>query len=105
MSALRRLLGSPVGPSLIALVALVAAGFAVLALTWRGLAPRDRVADQLPFVISGGFGGLGLIAVATTVLVIQHRRIGEAHDHAELREVVAAAAAVLDAARRSGGTG
>ena len=55
-------------------VLLVVAGFIALFLAWNGAANRDFVQGQLPYVISGGMVGLGLIGAGLTVVNIKSRR-------------------------------
>lgn len=56
-------------------VVLVAAGFVALFLAWNGAAGLDHVEGQLPYLISGGLVGLGLIGAGLTIAVVQaHRR-------------------------------
>lgn len=56
-------------------VVLVAAGFVAIFLAWNGAAGLDYVEGQLPYVISGGLVGLGLIGAGLTVAIVQaHRR-------------------------------
>jgi hypothetical protein len=55
-------------------VALVVAGFIALFLAWNNAANRDFVEGQLPYLISGGMVGLGLIGAGLTVVNIQSRR-------------------------------
>lgn len=49
-------------------------GFALLAFGWGRVAGLTSVALQVPYVISAGFTGLGLIAVGCTVVAVQARR-------------------------------
>ena len=55
-------------------VALVVAGFIALFLAWNGAASKDYVQGQLPYLISGGLVGLGLIGAGLTVVNVQARR-------------------------------
>jgi hypothetical protein len=61
-------------------LALVVAGFIVLFLAWNGAAGVDYVEGQLPYVLSGGLVGMGLIGAGLTVVNVQARR----QDQAEL---------------------
>lgn len=50
------------------------AGFITIALGWNGMA-REACADcQLPYIVSGGAGGLGLILFGTALLVLAQIR-------------------------------
>lgn len=61
-------------------VGIVAVGFVVIFLGWNGAAERDFVEGQLPYVISGGITGLGIVAIGIAVAVVEARR----RDTAEL---------------------
>ena len=95
-----RRLADPLIASVVTLVMLGAAGFVTLVLAWRGVAAEVSVSDQVPFLVSGGIAGLAIIGFAAGVLMIQHRRLLEAHRRAELEDVIGVAAALLAAARR-----
>lgn len=71
---------------------LVVAGFATIIAAWAALAPKLEVPLQLPYVVSGSFAGLGLIATGLTVINVQvTRRL-----NARRRDRIDA---ILDAAR------
>lgn len=56
-------------------LAFTALGFGFIVLGWNGAAGLDRVPGQIPYLLSGGLVGLGLIVVGATVaLVTQLRR-------------------------------
>lgn len=55
-------------------VVLVVAGFLAIFLAWNGAAGLDYVEGQLPYVISGGLIGLGLIGAGLTVVLVQSQR-------------------------------
>lgn len=70
-----------------------AVGFGLLAYAWGKVAGLTNVALQVPYVISAGFTGLGLIAVGCTLVAVQARRQdAAARDQrlAELGEVLEA---------------
>lgn len=60
----------------------VAAGFVVIGLGWFGAARKDTVPEQFPYVISGGFTGLGLLITGAALLITQSFR----RDHDRLHE-------------------
>lgn len=66
--------GSPV----MAGVVLVVAGFVVMFLGWNNSANRDFVQGQVPYLISGGMIGLGLVGAGLTVVNVQARRADQA---------------------------
>lgn len=55
-------------------VGLMAAGFLLIVLAWNGAASVDFVQGQIPFLISGGVAGLGLIGGGLTLALIQELR-------------------------------
>lgn len=95
MSRLRTRLGDPYTSSLIVIVALGLAGLAGIALGAAGAADARTLDAQLPFVASGGLGGLALVLVAVGLHAAQRRRLAGARRRAELDRVIEAAAALL----------
>jgi hypothetical protein len=68
-----------------------ALGFGLLAFGWGRVAGLTNVALQLPYVVSAGFTGLGLIAVGCTLVSVQARRqdaVARDRRLAELGEVL-----------------
>ena len=61
-------------------VALVVVGLVALFLAWNGAAGVDHVEGQIPYLISGGLLGIGLVGAGLTVVNVQARR----QDTAEL---------------------
>jgi hypothetical protein len=61
-------------------VGLVALGAIVIFLAWNGAAGKDYAQGQLPYLISGGVGGLALVVTGLAVGVVQAVR----RDAAEL---------------------
>jgi hypothetical protein len=56
-------------------IAVVAIGFAVIAYAWGKVAGiADNVALQLPYLVSGGIAGLGLVMVGVTIVNIAAKR-------------------------------
>lgn len=53
---------------------IVAAGFGLIAFTWAKVAALVDVALQLPYLVSGGLGGLGLILLGLLVTNLSIRR-------------------------------
>ncbi len=80
-------------------VLVAAAGLLLVALAWGRTAGLTNVALQVPYVVSAGFTGLGLVAVGLTVVNIsakhadakeRTRQVGELRELlTELRQVVA----------------
>lgn len=94
-----RRLGDPFVSSLLVLSGVTAGGIVALALAWRGAAATSAVAEQMPYVVSGGFGGVGLVGFAGGMLVIQTRRWAEARRRAQFYRVVNAAEDLVTTAR------
>ncbi len=55
-------------------VLVAAAGAVLLAVAWGQTAGLSNVALQVPYVVSAGFTGLGLVAVGLTVVNISAKR-------------------------------
>lgn len=71
-------------------VLLVVAGFVALFLAWNGAAGVDYIEGQLPYVISGGLAGMGLIGAGLTVVNVQARRQDQAQLLTKLEELTEA---------------
>ena len=48
----------------------VASGFVVIGVAWNGAAGQVRVDSQFPYLLSGGFMGIGLIVVGVVLLML-----------------------------------
>ena len=70
---------------------LVVAGFAVFLLGWRGAAARSAVALQLPFVVSSGLTGFGLIVLGLGLLWVQATRRHAARERRLIEAMVSSA--------------
>jgi hypothetical protein len=77
--AARRKAAGPrrIAPQQVVAAALAVAGFAALTIGWIGVANKVEVWEQMPYLISGGFGGAMLLGLGVAVFV--------AHEHAEDR--------------------
>jgi hypothetical protein len=69
-------------------VGLIGLGFIVIFLAWNGAAGKDYVQGQVPYVISGGLGGLGLVVCGLAVVVIQAVRRDAAETRQKLDELI-----------------
>lgn len=73
-------------------VAMMTGGFLLIVLGWNGAASLDYVQGQLPYLISGGMAGVGLIVGGLVLAVIQEMRrstIAVTEKLEELTEVMA----------------
>lgn len=75
-------------------IAVAVAGFGAIGLAWNGAAELDYVQGQLPFFISGGLAGLGLVVVGTTMMVVETVRRQAAREREEIAALVAALTAL-----------
>jgi hypothetical protein len=88
----KRITQDPFGRSVVVSVALIAAGFLAIFLGYRGAARSLIVAEQLPFLLSGGVGGIALIVAGAGVLAVQSSRYWNARERQQLDRLVASAA-------------
>lgn len=75
----------------------VAVGLVVIALAWNGAASIDFVSGQMPYLLSGGFLGLGLVAVGVGLVVVQNSRRDRALLEHQLRDLNVAVARLANA--------
>ena len=73
---------------IIAGVALCAVGFVLIVYCWSQVALRMHVADQIAYVVSSGFTGLGLICVGAVLVSIQVRRRDAEQQFRRLEQLV-----------------
>lgn len=76
-------------------VVVVVVGLVAIFLGWNGAAGKDFVAGQIPYVISGGLLGLGLVATGLAVVVIHAVR-------REFRDIENRLEELIDAVRDMG---
>lgn len=67
---------------------MMAAGFLLIVLGWNGAASLDHVQGQIPFLISGGLAGTGLIVGGVTLTAIQEMRRSTGVVAARLERIV-----------------
>ena len=79
--------------------ALLLGGFLAIALAWSGAAALLLVPLQIPYIVSGGFAGLGLIALGLTVLNVQSGRRISADRRRRMDLVLREATETLDRLR------
>jgi hypothetical protein len=71
-------------------IGVVALGFVLLAVAWGGVAGKDNVALQVPYLVSGGLAGIGLILVGLTVVNIAAKRRDSALREQQIQVLAAA---------------
>jgi hypothetical protein len=64
-------------------------GFLLIAVAWNGAAGLDYVQGQLPYLISGGVGGLSLVVLGSALLIVENARRDRALLERRLEELVA----------------
>jgi TRAP-type C4-dicarboxylate transport system permease small subunit len=65
-----------------------ATGFVLIAYCWSQVALRMHVADQMAYVVSSGFTGIGLICVGAVLVSIQVRRRDAEQQFRRLEQIV-----------------
>lgn len=55
-------------------VGITALGFFAIFLGWNGAASKNFVAGQIPYVISGGLAGLGMVLTGLTIALSEARK-------------------------------
>jgi hypothetical protein len=90
----RRSLGDAFTRSVVLALSLIVGGFVAIGLGWKGAAASLIVAEQLPYLLSGGVGGLALIVTGSGILTVQANRYWNARERARLDLVLARATAV-----------
>jgi hypothetical protein len=86
----------PIAPSLALFGGIVLAGFVGIALGWKVAARTLVVPFQVPALVSGGLGGLALIALGAGLANIQVGRRLAAQERAETEDLLDEAAALMD---------
>lgn len=80
-------------------------GFLVILLAWNGAAGLDYASGQLPYLLSGGAGGVGLIVVGAALLVSESNRRDRAVLERQLTELNAMLARLSAATSAVAGNG
>jgi len=83
-----RTMADPFARSIGLAVALIVGGFVAIAIGWRGVARSIVVAEQLPYLVSGGLGGLALICAGAGLLTIQLTRYWNARERQRLDAIL-----------------
>ena len=78
-------LTAPDSPSVIYIgLAFIVAGFVMIAFAWSKVAATLALPLQIPYMVSGGFAGLGLVAVGIGIVSIGAKR---RDNHARVRQI------------------
>lgn len=94
---LRRIGTDPFARSIALALGLIAGGFVGILLGWRGAARSVIVAEQLPFLFSGGLGGLALIVTGAGIVGVQTARYWSARERRSLDQVLRRRALIAQA--------
>lgn len=78
-------------------VGAIGAGFLLIFLAWNSASALDYTQGQIPYLISGGIGGLGLVILGAILLVVQNAR----RDRAALQQQLAKLVAAIDRVSRT----
>ena len=93
-----RRLRLPAHAGLLAAAGAVVLGFALIAFTWWKVSEFTNSAQQIPYLVSGGLTGLGLIVLGAAVLVVVTR---SGDDKVREQQAEALVRALRDLADRS----
>lgn len=77
-------------------IALLLGGFALVALTWLQTSTRGSVAFQVPYLVSGGLTGLGLIVLGALAINVQVKRQESAVRQQQMERLTAIMLAVAE---------
>jgi len=80
----------------------IAAGLLLIGLAWNGAAGVDFVSGQIPYLLSGGALGLGLIILGAAMIIVQNSRKDRSLIEAQLKELNTAIARLANAIGASG---
>ncbi len=95
LRALRKAVLAPVVSTTLVLGAIASSGFVAIWLAWRGAAHTPYVPFELPFVVSGGLGGLALMVFGLGLLDVHANRVEAAQRRADTDVVLRQAVELL----------
>lgn len=81
-----------------------AAGFIVIGVAWNGIASEAFADKQLPFLLSGGSTGVGLVIFGSALLVIGRMRAERLRTDARIEELIKATGRVGSAIASANGS-
>jgi hypothetical protein len=84
---------------------LIAAGLLFIGLAWNGAASVDFVSGQIPYLLSGGALGLGLIVMGAAMIIVQNSRKDRSIIEAQLKELNTAIGRLANAVGGGGAGG
>ena len=99
-ATVRRIASDPFRRSLALAVLMIAGGFVAILIAYRGVARSAIVAVQLPYVISGGIGGVALILTGAAIIGIQTSRYWNARERQWLDLIAVRSAEVIEKGSR-----
>jgi hypothetical protein len=94
-----RLLRDPSNQSIVVLALIAVAGCVMWGLAWRGVARTVYVPLQLPWIVSGGLAGLGLLGLALAGWSIHLGRRQDALHRAAVEDLVRTGATLAEEMR------
>ena len=80
-------------------LAFALAGFLLITVAWNGAAGLDYAQGQLPYLISGGVGGLSLVILGSALLIVENARRDRALLERRLEELVSTLGRTMSAPR------
>lgn len=69
-------------------VGFIGLGFLAIFIAWNGAAAKDCPECQIPYLISGGATGIGLIVIGCALMLFEAARRDRAHADARTRELI-----------------
>jgi hypothetical protein len=83
----------------------IAVGLLAIGLAWNGAASVDFVSGQVPYLLSGGAIGLGLIVLGAAMVIVQNSRRDRSVIEAQLKELNTAITRLANAVGGGGAGG
>jgi hypothetical protein len=68
-------------------LACIGLGLIAIGVAWNGAAGKDYAQGQIPYLISGGGIGIGLIILGAALIVVENNRRDRMHIETQLREL------------------
>ena len=87
MAVTRRGIGVGVRNARILGIVLIALGIAAIIIGWNGMAKVDCAQCQLPYLLSGGAAGLGLVLVGSVLLIMAQIRVAQNAFRDQVRQI------------------